>query len=108
MNTLLITCGVCAEQVHVGADQLERPLQCQKCGGLLEPKLPQKQASSFVVFDLETTGLSPFAHDIIQIAGCRLRNGILREAEFFATYVNPGGADSRLCGVLETLDRPTA
>ncbi len=43
-----------------------------------------------VVFDLETTGLSPYSEEIIQIAGVRMRGGSILEQEAFATYVNPG------------------
>jgi DNA polymerase III epsilon subunit-like protein len=43
-----------------------------------------------VIFDLETTGLSPAANDIIQIAAVRVRLGTVVHSEFFSTFVNPG------------------
>jgi DNA polymerase-3 subunit epsilon len=43
-----------------------------------------------VVFDLETTGLSPTANDIIQIAAVRVRLGTILHSESFSTFVNPG------------------
>ena len=43
-----------------------------------------------VVFDLETTGLSPTANDIIQIAAVRVRLGAILHSESFSTFVNPG------------------
>jgi DNA polymerase III alpha subunit (gram-positive type) len=43
-----------------------------------------------VIFDLETTGLSPMANDIIQIAAVRVRLGNILRAENFSTFVNPG------------------
>jgi DNA polymerase III subunit epsilon len=43
-----------------------------------------------VIFDLETTGLSPTASDIIQIAAVRVRFGNILHAESFSTFVNPG------------------
>jgi DNA polymerase III alpha subunit (gram-positive type) len=42
-----------------------------------------------VIFDLETTGLSPYSHEIIQIAGVRMRAGRVCENEDFATFVRP-------------------
>ncbi|HZQ45405.1 MAG TPA: 3'-5' exonuclease, partial [Verrucomicrobiae bacterium] len=43
-----------------------------------------------VIFDLETTGLSPAVNDIIQIAAVRVRLGQILHAETFSTFVNPG------------------
>lgn len=43
-----------------------------------------------VIFDLETTGLSPMKNDIIQIAAVRVRLGNILHAENFSTFVNPG------------------
>jgi len=45
-----------------------------------------------VIFDLETTGLSPSAHEIIQIAGVRMRGGHILEEESFSTFVKPSSS----------------
>lgn len=45
-------------------------------------------AKDYVVFDLETTGLSPRFDEIIEISGIRVREH--KAAEEFATLVNPG------------------
>lgn len=45
-------------------------------------------AKDYVVFDLETTGLSPKYDEIIEISGIRVREH--RPAEEYTTLVNPG------------------
>jgi len=51
-------------------------------------------SAAFVVFDLETTGLSHCFHEIIQIAGARMRNGEVVTGESFSSYVRPETAIS--------------
>lgn len=43
----------------------------------------------FIVFDLETIGLSPSFNEIIQIAATRLRRGRVVQDEKFFSYVRP-------------------
>lgn len=59
---------------------------------LLSPTL---KMSGFVIFDLETTGLSPNGCEIIQIAATRLRNGEVVAGESFFSYCRPGQPISR-------------
>lgn len=44
-----------------------------------------------VIFDLETTGLSPYRDEIIQIAAVRMKSGAVIETDFFSSYVKPRG-----------------
>jgi DNA polymerase III epsilon subunit family exonuclease len=44
---------------------------------------------TLVIFDLETTGFSPYANEIIQIAAIKMRAGCLEEGIFFSTFVRP-------------------
>lgn len=52
-----------------------------------EYKRGRSLPESFVIFDLETTGLSPEQHEIIEIGAIKYVNGI--ETERFHTYVKP-------------------
>lgn len=49
------------------------------------------ELDDLVVFDLETTGLSPRGDEIIQIAAARVRGGRLVEEDGFFSYVKPSG-----------------
>lgn len=44
---------------------------------------------NIVIFDLETTGLLPSQHEIIQIAAMKVKNGRWDEGEYFDSYVRP-------------------
>lgn len=50
--------------------------------------MPEYNTDSFVVVDIETTGLSPVSERIIEIGALRVRNG--RVEEEFDTLLNPG------------------
>ena len=45
--------------------------------------------TDFVIYDLETTGLSPDWHEIIQIAAMKFRHGKLIRSESFFSYAQP-------------------
>ena len=44
---------------------------------------------TLVIFDLETTGLSPYHNEIIQIAAVKVRLGNWDSGERFETFVRP-------------------
>ena len=44
---------------------------------------------NLIIFDLETTGLLPSQHEIIQIAAMKVKNGKWNEGEYFDSYVRP-------------------
>lgn len=52
---------------------------------------PPHELADLVVFDLETTGLSPSGDEIIQIAATRVRDGRVVVGDEFFSYVKPSG-----------------
>lgn len=44
---------------------------------------------TLIIFDLETTGLRPCLHEIIQIAAVKVKNGEWDKGELFDSYVRP-------------------
>ena len=52
----------------------------------------QTVPAEFVIYDLETTGLSPERCEIIQIAAVRFRAGRVAQEETFFTYARPAAA----------------
>jgi DNA polymerase III epsilon subunit family exonuclease len=44
---------------------------------------------NLVIFDIETTGFSPYSNEIIQIAAVKIRAGCLEERALFSTFVRP-------------------
>jgi DNA polymerase III epsilon subunit family exonuclease len=48
---------------------------------------PAQHSAHFVIFDIETTGLSPDFDEITQIAAVRIRDGEILHDETFATFV---------------------
>jgi DNA polymerase-3 subunit epsilon len=49
----------------------------------------QNAYMNLIIFDLETTGLLPSQHEIIQIAAMKVKNGKWSEGEYFDSYVRP-------------------
>ncbi|SIQ09176.1 PolC-type DNA polymerase III [Halanaerobium kushneri] len=44
--------------------------------------------TEFIVFDLETTGLNPSQHEIIEIGAVKIKNG--KKIDEFKSFINPG------------------
>jgi DNA polymerase III epsilon subunit family exonuclease len=65
--------------------------RCPQCGEVFEVF----DSPAFVIFDLETTGLSPDGCEIIQIAATRFRNGEVVSGDSFFSFCRPGQPISR-------------
>ena len=80
------TCG----QIHSGPKaQLGRRFSCPACGHSFIWSDCCHAGNSFVIYDLETTGLYPEADEFIQIAAVRLRAGCLCPEESFFSFARP-------------------
>ncbi len=53
------------------------------------PHAVTRHPVTLIIFDLETTGLRPCQHEIIQIAAVKVKNGEWGKAELFDSYVRP-------------------
>ena len=63
-------------------------VRCPQCGAVFAVH----SSPSFVIFDLETTGLSPAGCEIIQIAATRFRNGDVVSDDSFFSFCRPDQA----------------
>lgn len=76
-----VRCGGCAETFAISA-LLESVSSGRETGSAVSDP-------GFVIYDLETTGLSSEDCEIIQIAAVRYRGGEILRSEKFSTYVRP-------------------
>jgi DNA polymerase III epsilon subunit family exonuclease len=81
----------CGATLRISDSPAERRVRCPQCGSVFAvPGAP-----SFVIFDLETTGLYPDGCEIIQIAATRFCNGEVVAGDSFFSYCRPGQPISR-------------
>ena len=68
---------ICGMEGYLVDDDFDAAVNCKD----------QTLADSFVVFDIETTGISPYKHQIIEIGAVKVINGAIKDN--FSTFVNP-------------------
>lgn len=87
----------CRTRIYIASIHEASEVRCDKCAGVFAISSLLESASrgaeiadpGFVIYDLETTGLSADECEIIQIAGVRYRGGEILRADRFFTYVKP-------------------
>jgi DNA polymerase III subunit epsilon len=75
----------CVATLTIPDSAATHSIRCPVCGCVFA----LGERSSFVIFDLETTGLSPHGCEIIQIAATRFRDGEIVSGESFFSYCRP-------------------
>lgn len=68
---------ICGMEGYLVDDDFDAAVNCKD----------QTLADSFVVFDIETTGISPYKHQIIEIGAVKVVSGAIKDT--FSTFVNP-------------------
>jgi DNA polymerase III epsilon subunit family exonuclease len=81
----------CGVSLRIPDSSTDVRIRCLQCGEVFAVS----KAPGFVIFDLETTGLSPDVSEIIQIAATRFRNGDVVPGDSFFSYCRPGQPISR-------------
>jgi|ERR1017187_4433696 DNA polymerase-3 subunit epsilon len=81
----------CGATLKIPDSTAAQRIRCPQCGSLFAVQ----GAPSFVIFDLETTGLYPDGCEIIQIAATRFCNGEVVAGDSFFSYCRPGQPISR-------------
>lgn len=81
----------CAATLQFPGATAGQRVRCPQCGTVFATP----GVTSFVIFDLETTGLSPDGCEIIQIAATRFRNGEVVAGDSFSSYCRPTQPISR-------------
>lgn len=78
------------DRAHDGSEPwANRQDLCPSCGQRLAPDEDEGGLGTFVIYDLETTGLDPAADEFIQIAAVRFRNGRVIEGDAFSSFARP-------------------
>jgi len=81
----------CGTQLNIPDSMAIQRIRCPQCGSMFAvPGSP-----SYVIFDLETTGLSPDGCEIIQIAASRFCGGEVVADDSFFSFCRPGQPISR-------------
>lgn len=86
-----ITCPnpSCSQAIRGPKALMGRRTACPTCGHTFIWSDCFHSGDSFVIYDLETTGLSPDSDEFIQIAAVRLKSGSVCPTESFFSYARP-------------------
>ena len=84
-----ITCPSCSHALSGPKSLMGRRSICPACAHSFIWSDRFHAGDSFVIYDLETTGLSPDSDEFIQIAAVRFQAGCLRAEDSFFSFARP-------------------
>ncbi len=79
----------CEEKIRGAKTRIGKPVDCPVCGYQFIWAEHFYSGQSFVIYDLETTGLRPESDEFIQIAAVRLDAGCLCSEDSFFSFARP-------------------
>ena len=79
----------CDQKIRGPKARIGRPVNCPTCGYDFIWAEHFYSGQSFVIYDLETTGLHPESDEFIQIAGVRFHAGCLCTSDEFFSFSQP-------------------
>jgi DNA polymerase-3 subunit epsilon len=84
-----VSCPSCKQSLSGPKSKMGTRVECPECRHSFIWTDCHHAGESFVVYDLETTGLDPEQDEFIQIAAMRFSAGCLCPGETFASYARP-------------------
>jgi DNA polymerase-3 subunit epsilon len=84
-----VSCPYCKQSLSGPKSRMGTRVECPECRQSFIWTDCHHADESFVVYDLETTGLDPEQDEFIQIAAMRFSAGCLCPGETFASYARP-------------------
>lgn len=86
---MTVSCPKCQSSLRVPKSTLGTRVSCTECRHPFYSSDRHHHGETFVIYDLETTGLDAHEEDFIQIAAMRFTAGSLRVEETFARFARP-------------------
>ena len=84
-----LPCPACAHEMTGRKSATATRVSCPACAHSFFWSDAHRTSETFVIYDLETTGLDPAHDEFIQVAAIKLEAGKLRSEETFASFAKP-------------------
>ena len=84
-----VPCPACSHVLSGPKSAMGTRVSCSVCEHSFRWSDAHHTGETFVIYDLETTGLDPASDEFIQIAAMRMSSGRLRPDDTFASFARP-------------------